>query len=72
VDSKFIADAFDVILNRPPSAAERSESFEILVQQDALFQDPKKLTLVATGAAGEIKPESDRTSGRAKTSFTYC
>jgi hypothetical protein len=59
VDSKFIAEAFDVILNRPPSAAERSESLKFLVQQDALFQDPKKLTLVATGAAGEIKPESD-------------
>jgi hypothetical protein len=58
-DSKFIAETFDVILNRPPSAAERGESLKFLRQQEELFQDPKKLTLVATGPAGEIKPESD-------------
>ena len=59
LDSKFVAEAFDGILNRPPSAAERSESLKFLVRQEALFQDPKKLILVATGASGEIKPESD-------------
>ncbi len=58
-DSKFIAETFDVILNRPPSAAERGESLKFLRQQEELFQDPKKLTLVATGPAGEIKPELD-------------
>src|SRR4029077_14270512 len=57
-DSKFVAEAFDNILNRLPSAAERSESLKFLLQQEELFQDPKKLTPVATGAAGEIKPES--------------
>ncbi len=58
-DTRFIAEAFDVILNRPPSAAESGESLKFLRQQDELFQDPKKLTPIATGPAGEIKPESD-------------
>ena len=58
VDSKFVAEAFDAILNRPPSVAERSESLKFLLQQEELFQNPAKLTPVATGAAGEIKPES--------------
>jgi hypothetical protein len=59
VDTKFVADAFDVILNRPPSVAERSESLKFLREQEQLFQDPKKLTPIATGAAGEMKPEAD-------------
>jgi len=58
-DSKFIADAFDVVLNRPPTAAERAESLKFLREQEELFQEPKKLTPVQTGAAGEIKPEAD-------------
>jgi Protein of unknown function (DUF1553)/Protein of unknown function (DUF1549) len=57
-DSKFVAEAFDAILNRPPSVAERSESLKFLLQQEELFQDPTKLTPVATGPPGEIKPES--------------
>jgi len=58
-DANFIAAAFDIILNRPPSAAERDESLKFLGRQEELFQDPKKLTLIATGVAGEMKPESD-------------
>ena len=58
-DSKFIADAFDVVLNRPPTAAERAESLKFLREQEELFQEPQKLTPVQTGAAGEIKPEAD-------------
>jgi uncharacterized protein DUF1553 len=58
-DSKFIGSAFDVVLNRPPTIAERTESLKFLREQEELFQDPKKLTLIQTGAAGEIKPESD-------------
>lgn len=58
-DSKFVADAFDAVLNRPPTAAERTESLKFLQEQAELFQDPKKLTPIQTGAAGEVKPESD-------------
>jgi hypothetical protein len=58
-DSRFIADAFDAVLNRPPTAAERTESLKFLREQEELFQDLKKLTPIQTGAAGEVKPETD-------------
>ena len=58
-DSKFVAHAFDLILNRPPTAAEGAESLKFLREQEELFQDPGKLTAVQSGAAGEVKPESD-------------
>jgi Protein of unknown function (DUF1553) len=58
-DAKFIADAFEVVLDRPPSNAERTESLKFLREQEELFQDPKKLTPIQTGAAGDVKPESD-------------
>ena len=58
-DSKFVADAFDVVLNRPPTAAERTESLRFLQEQEELFQDTKKLTPIQTGAAGDVKPETD-------------
>jgi hypothetical protein len=58
-DARFIVNAFDVVLNRPPTAGERAESLKFLGEQEELFQDPKKLTPIQTGAAGEIKPEMD-------------
>ncbi|HKW97533.1 MAG TPA: DUF1549 domain-containing protein [Bryobacteraceae bacterium] len=58
-DANFLATAFDLVLNRPPTAEERTESLKFLQQQEQLFQNPAKLTPVATGSAGEIKPESD-------------
>jgi len=58
-DARFIANAFDAVLNRPPTLPERTESLKFLKEQEELFQDPKKLTPVQTGAAGEIKPETD-------------
>jgi hypothetical protein len=58
-DSQFVARSFDVVLNRPPTAAERTESLKFLREQEELFQDMKKLTPILTGAAGDIKPESD-------------
>ncbi len=58
-DARFIANAFDTVLNRPPTLPERTESLKFLKEQEELFQDPKKLTPVQTGAAGEIKPETD-------------
>ncbi len=58
-DARFIADAFDTVLSRPPTAGERAESLKFLGEQEELFQDIKKLTPIQTGAAGEIKPEMD-------------
>ncbi len=58
-DSEFIAQAFDVVLNRPPTSGERTESFKFLRDQEELLQDPKKLTPIQAGAAGDVKPESD-------------
>ena len=58
-DAKFIARVFDVVLNRFPTAAERAESEKFLAGQNELFRDPAKLTLIKTGAAGEIKPATD-------------
>jgi|SRR5579871_335850 len=58
-DAKFIADAFDVVLNRPPTNAEHIESMKFLTEQEKLFEEPKKLTPIQTGAAAEVKPESD-------------
>jgi hypothetical protein len=59
LDSKFVADAFDIVLNRPPTTGERAESLRFLREQQELFRDPTKLTLIQTGAAGDVKPESD-------------
>jgi hypothetical protein len=58
-DPRFIADVFDMVLNRPPTVAERNESQQFLREQEALFQEPKKLTPIQTGPAGDIKPETD-------------
>ncbi len=58
-DSRFIANAFEIVLNRPARAAERTESLKFLREQEQLFQDPKKLTPVQTGTEGAVKPESD-------------
>jgi hypothetical protein len=58
-DARFIANTFDIVLNRLPTAEERAESLQFLREQEELFQDPKKLTPIQTGAAGEIKPEMD-------------
>jgi hypothetical protein len=58
-DSKFVADAFELMLNRPPSPAERTESLNFLREQERLFLDPKKLTPIQTGAVDAMKPETD-------------
>jgi len=58
-DSRFVADAFDVVLNRPPTNAERAESLKFLREQEELFRDPKNLTPIQTGSAGDVKPETD-------------
>jgi hypothetical protein len=58
-DARFLSDAFELVLNRPPTTAERAESLKFLASQEELLQDPKKLTPIPTGTAGEVKPESD-------------
>ncbi len=58
-DSKFVAQAFDMLLNRPATTAEGTESLKFLREQEQLFQEPAKLTAVHSGPPGEIAPESD-------------
>lgn len=55
----FIAAAFDTILNRPPSPAERDDAATFLVQQAKLLADPAKLKPFETGVAAPLKPSSD-------------
>jgi hypothetical protein len=58
-DPGFIDNAFEVVLNRRPTAPERSESQKFLREQQQLFQDTTKLSPVETGTAAAIKPETD-------------
>ncbi len=58
-DGAFIAAAFEHVLGRPPSDAERSECLRFLSVQTELLRDPTRLTPVTTGSAAELKPASD-------------
>jgi hypothetical protein len=58
-DPGFIDNAFEVVLNRAPTAPERSESQKFLREQQQLFQDATKLSPVETGTAAGIKPETN-------------
>jgi hypothetical protein len=55
----FVADAFETVLGRPPSAEERAESEKFLARQIELFHDPKKLTAFRVSVASEVSPGSD-------------
>jgi len=55
----FVADAFETVLGRPPSAEERAESEKFLGRQIALFHDLKKLTAFRVTVASEVGPGSD-------------
>src|SRR5262249_53848674 len=50
-DARFVDQAFEVILGRPPSAVEREESRRFLREQAVLLKNPEKLTPFR--AAGE-------------------
>jgi len=68
VDSKFIADAFDVILNPPLGRGRTNVKFS---SSRTRCLGPRA-ELVANGPAVKIKPESDPHLRARETCFTYC
>jgi hypothetical protein len=55
----FVETAFDEILGRKPTAAERKECEGFLTSQAALLADPGKLSAFETGAAAAVPPSKD-------------
>ena len=55
----FITAAFLKVLDRPPTAAEASESAKYLTTQAELYRDPKKLTPFTNGVEVTLKPSAD-------------
>jgi hypothetical protein len=56
---EFVTDAFQQVLGRNPSAAERTECERFLAAQAGLLADPRKLTPFATGAPAAVAPAKD-------------
>jgi hypothetical protein len=55
-DSRFIRDAFEITLGRPPTGKELAESRTFLREQAALFLNPTGLTLLQAGAPSDVPP----------------
>ena len=55
-DAGFVDQAFELILARPPGAAERDESRRFLHDQAALLKNPEKLTPFSSGGDGRPSP----------------
>lgn len=58
-DEQFIQSAFEQVLARAPHAAEVAECLGFLSRQSMLLSDATKLSAVATGASGDVKPSDD-------------
>ncbi len=58
-DRKFIASAYETVLNRPPSAEERRVSEEFIREQTTLLSNPKKLTPFRGAPTAETPPSAD-------------
>ena len=56
---RFVSIAFEQVLCRPPSAAERTECDKFLADQAARFADPKSLTQFAVGTPSHVPAASD-------------
>ncbi len=55
----FVGAAYEHVLGRAPSAAERTECEQFLAEQAALLTDPKKLKAFEGGGAGKVPPATD-------------
>jgi hypothetical protein len=55
----FVSLAFEHVLGRPPSEAERAECATFLAEQAALLSDPSKLSAFTGGAAPRTGPSPD-------------
>jgi hypothetical protein len=58
-NDKFIVIAFEQVLCRPPSEAERDQCRAFLVEQAARFADPKSLTQFTSGAPSTVPAATD-------------
>ncbi|MEX2118835.1 MAG: PSD1 and planctomycete cytochrome C domain-containing protein [Pirellulales bacterium] len=58
-DEDFISAAFEQVLCRGPSAAERGECLRFLAGQARLLEDKEKLTGFAGGSPAEVPPSAD-------------
>jgi len=56
---QFVDEAFETVLNRPPSPSERDDALTFLAQQTVLLADPAKLKPFETGVATPLKPSKD-------------
>lgn len=56
---RFIGLAFEQVLSRPPTAAERAECDKFLTDQSQRFADPKLLTQFSTGTPSHVPAASD-------------
>ena len=58
-DARFVTAAFEQVLSRPPTQAEREACTQFLSTQAKLLSDPKKLTAFAAGDPAAVKPSAD-------------
>ena len=58
-DADFIVDAFETVLDQPPSDAERRASEKFLLEQTHLLAGAASLSKFQPGAAPEVAPSSD-------------
>src|SRR5207302_6748941 len=56
---RFISAAFEQVLSRPPSAAERAECEKFLEEQSRRFAGPGPLTPFTTGASSTVPAAAD-------------
>ena len=58
-DADFIGEAFETILDHPPTAAERAASEKFLREGTELLAETKALTKFKAGSAPEVAPSAD-------------
>lgn len=58
-DSDFVTAAFEHLLSRVPSTAERSRCEQFLTEQAKAYSNPAKLTPTQTGVAAAVAPSAD-------------
>ncbi len=68
---RFVDEAFDAIVGRPPSSEERKESQKFLVAQADLYSDAASLKSFETGAKNEEVPPSAQPRLRARESLVH-
>ena len=68
---RFVDEAFDAIVGRPPSNEERKESQKFLVAQASLYSDAASLKSFETGTKNAKVPPSAQPHLRARESLVH-